>query len=293
MHLAIKHVTEYHYSEAAWDSFNELHLRPADDYRQTLLAFDLRVSPHSDVRNQRDYHGNVIQHFHLSNRHTALRVEARSRVVTYPIPMPCPVSAEVLPGLRHRFFSYLAPSERVPLDRDWFTIFGALRLSSQGELVAFLLELTLYLKQRFHYDANSTNVNTPLAEFANHGHGVCQDFAHAMLALCRMADIPARYISGYIHSNPYGQETMIGAEASHAWVEVFLPGNGWVGFDPTNGCMVNEAHVKVADGRDYSDIAPIKGLHRGGGSSKLYVEVAVRSSNETRYVNNDSNDNNA
>ncbi len=97
-----------------------------------------------------------------------------------------------------------------------------------------------------------------------------------MLGLLRLAEVPARYVSGYVHAAPWGDERMIGAEGSHAWVEVFLPGSGWVGYDPTNGCMVTEAHVKIAVGRDYDDVPPVRGLRRGGGDGDLSVEVAVR-----------------
>jgi transglutaminase-like putative cysteine protease len=276
MYLTTHHTTTYTYSKPAWDSFNALWLRPADDYRQTLLSFDVIVEPNAVLRSQLDFRGNTNHHFHVPEKHNKLVIEANSTVVTYSIPYPQAVFSGVLPSLRHRFFNYLAPTERVPLNVDWFEVFGALRLKSQDNLVIFLMELTQYLQTRFTYDPSSTNVETPLATFADIGAGVCQDFTHAMLALCRIANIPVRYVSGYIHSNPQGDETLIGAEGSHAWLEAFLPGSGWVGFDPTNGCLVTEAHIKVACGRDYSDVPPIRGLHRGGGDSDLTVDVQVR-----------------
>ena len=276
MYLNVRHTTTYSYARPAWDSFNEVWLRPADDYRQTLLAFELQISPKATVRERRDQFGNLIYHFHLPGDHTELEIEATSAVVTYPVPVPLEVSADVLPDLRHRFFEYLAPTLRVPLNENWHRAFGALPLTSGAGLVGYLTAMNTYLHGRFRYAPSATDVNTPLTEFAQHSSGVCQDFAHAMLALCRASGIPARYVSGYIHSSPRGDETLIGAEASHAWVEAFLPGNGWVGFDPTNGCLVTEAHVKIGYGRDYDDLPPVRGLRRGGSGGKLEVVVEVR-----------------
>lgn len=281
MRLAITHATEYQYDEPASDSFNELRLRPADDYRQTMLSFELVIEPRPPLRSHVDYYGNVTHHFHLPGRHERLSVTSRSVVVTYPIPQPHPVPASVLSDLRHRFFEYLAPTTRVPLDHDWFEVFGALYLTPEAELTSYLLELTTYLHARFAYRPEATHVDTPLAEFAQHTSGVCQDYTHAMLALCRSAGIPTRYVSGYVHPHPQGDEPLLGSEGSHAWLEAFLPGNGWVGYDPTNGCRVSEAHVKVAVGRDYDDVAPLRGLRRGGGVSSMNVDVSVRSAEAT------------
>ena len=116
MYLNVRHTTTYSYARPAWDSFNEVWLRPADDYRQTLLAFELQISPKATVRERRDQFGNLIYHFHLPGDHTELMIEATSAVVTYPVPVPLEVSADVLPDLRHRFFEYLAPTLRVPLN---------------------------------------------------------------------------------------------------------------------------------------------------------------------------------
>lgn len=276
MHLAVQHTTTYRYARPAWDSYNELWLHPADDYRQTLLGFELSVTPKVTLRNRHDAFGNLIHHFHLPSDHSELVVVARSSVVTYPTPTPLEVAADTLPELRHRFFQYLAPTPRVPLNENWHRVFGALPLHSSDGLVAHVTALNTYLHGKFIYSPSATDVNTPLTEFAEHNSGVCQDFAHAMLALCRAAGIPARYVSGYIHSNPRGDEHLIGSEASHAWIEAFLPGNGWIGFDPTNGCPVTEAHVKIGVGRDYDDLPPVRGLRRGGGGASLEVTVRVR-----------------
>ncbi len=274
--LRIVHTTTYTYSTPASDSFNEVRLRPADDYRQTLFTFDLNVTPEVSLRSRHDVFGNVVHTFHLPAAHERLEVSATSSVVTYPIPEPIAVGARSMLGLRGRFFQYLAPSRRVPLDRDWLAIFGALPLRETEDVTAYATSLTRYLFGRFDYRIDATHVDTPLVEFAETGDGVCQDYAHAMLAICRSVGIPARYVSGYVHANPSEDRPLQGSEGSHAWVELFLPGSGWVGFDPTNGCLVTEAHVKIGVGRDYDDVPPVSGLRRGGGTSKLFVDVRVR-----------------
>jgi transglutaminase-like putative cysteine protease len=281
MLLTIEHLTEYRYPEPAFDSFNELHLQPADDYRQTSVSFDLELDPPTPLRSHLDYFGNATHHFHLANTHTVLRVRSVAKVSTYMIPLPQPTYAAVLPELRHRFFEYLAPTKRVPLNQDWLEAFGIRPLLPDDEIVSYLEYLTKHLKETLMYQPSATNVNTTLTDFAKTRMGVCQDYAHAMLAICRAEGIPARYVSGYVHSNPTGDETMIGGEGSHAWIETFLPGSGWVGYDPTNGCLINEAHVKIGVGRDYDDVPPFRGLRRGGGRETLNVSVKVRHGRET------------
>ena len=276
MLLRISHVTRYGYEEPAWDSFNQLCLRPNDDYRQTLHAFSLKVDPVVELRSNRDMTGNLIHQFHVPQPHVALSIAATSTVETYPVPDAVEVPANVLPGLRHRLFEFLAPTVRVPLDRDWSRLLGTTRLDPSAGLVQYVFDLNRYLRDRFRYAPNATQVDTSLPDFVAAGAGVCQDYAHAMLALCRMAGIPARYVSGYVHPHPHSRETLLGSEGSHAWVEVFLPGNGWVGYDPTNGIPVGEAHVKMGVGRDYDDVPPVRGLRRGGGEGTLDVTVRVR-----------------
>jgi transglutaminase-like putative cysteine protease len=276
VHLKISHITRYRYDTPAWDSFNELRLRPADDYRQTLHAFELTVRPRAELRSHRDRHNTLVHQFHLPRAHETLVIAGTAWVETYPVPFPLEVSASALPGLRQRFFEFLAPCDRVPLDRDWHEMIGAPRLTPDLGALAHLEALNRAVHQRFRYVPASTSVDTTLAEFVANSEGVCQDYAHALLALCRADGVPARYVSGYVHPNPFNESRLLGSEGSHAWVEVFLPGNGWVGFDPTNGCRVGEAHVKIGVGRDYSEVAPVSGWRRGGGLGVLEVDVAVR-----------------
>jgi transglutaminase-like putative cysteine protease len=184
-----------------------------------------------------------------------------------------PVAAESLVELRPRFFDFLAPTHRVPLDRDWAATMQAPPLPPDGDVVDYLGRVTRHLHGFFTYRQDVTEIDTPIADFIEAGVGVCQDYTHAMLALCRMLGIPSRYVSGYLETAP-GRN--LGSDASHAWVEAYLPGSGWVGFDPTNGTTAGQNYVKVGHGRDYDDVPPVKGLRRGGGTESLRVAVSVQ-----------------
>ena len=270
--LAVAHLTEYRYPEPAWDSFNEVRLFPTDDQCQSLLSFALELSPDATVGSHLDYFGSRVHQFHIPEAHRRLSIEARSRVVIYPRPAPSPVGMDSLAELRPRFFEFLAPTRRVPLDRNWAAAMRVPALRRGGDLVEHLAGLTRHLQGFFTYRQAVTEIDTPIADFVAERAGVCQDYTHAMLAVTRMLGLPGRYVSGYLETSP---GRALGSDASHAWVEAYLPGSGWVGFDPTNGIVVGQSYVKVAHGRDYDDVPPVKGLRRGGGTERLRVAVSV------------------
>ena len=224
------------------------------------------------MRSHVDYYGSRVHQFHIAEAHRRLGIEARSSVVTYPRPAPISVAMDSLPELRPRFFEFLAPTRRVPLDRDWAAAMRVPALPGGGDLVEYLSGLTNHLHGFFTYRQAVTEIDTPIADFVAASAGVCQDYTHAMLALTRMLGIPARYVSGYLETSP---GRTLGSDASHAWVEAYLPGSGWVGFDPTNGVLVGQTYLKVGHGRDYDDLPPVKGLRRGGGTERLRVAVSV------------------
>ena len=190
MYLDIRHTTHYGYARPAWDSFNEVWLHPADDYRQTLLAFELEITPKATVRSRRDQFDNLIHHFHLPADHTELVITATSLVVTYPVPAPLEVPASVLPDLRHRFFQYLAPTPRVPLNENWHRVFGALPLQPDGGLVAYLSAMNTYLHGRFRYAPSATDVNTPLTESSGRRGGTHNSLTRIVLK-------PSHFAGGY------------------------------------------------------------------------------------------------
>ncbi|MER3442881.1 MAG: transglutaminase family protein [Armatimonadota bacterium] len=268
MRLRVRHTTEYRYLEEVQDSFNELWMTPVDDHRQCLLEHRLFVEPFTAVRGRQDYFHNRVHDFRVAVPHKSLRVEVFARVLTFPSSTPLPVPVGQLEPLRERFFEFLAPTARVPLHLDWGQMLGFRKPHAAESLHGYLLEAARHLFRSFTYDTGATRVDTPLRRFVEGRRGVCQDYAQAMLALCRSHGIPARYVSGYL-------ATGVGAEGSHAWVEAFVPGSGWVGYDPTNGSAVTEQYVKTAHGRDYDDCPPLKGLRRGGGGEELRVFVNV------------------
>ncbi len=268
MLLSVYHLTEYYYPDEARDSFNEIWLYPVDDHRQGLLEFRLNLLPESMPRSRQDYFGNRVHDFHVLKPHKSLQVEMQAKVVTFSTPWPNPTRIEILRDLTGRFFEYLAPTPRIPLHHNWLELLSVRRPDPKEDLHMYLLELTAHLYHSFAYNTQATQVDTPLIRFVEGRAGVCQDYAQAMLAVLRSVGIPARYVSGYL-------STGVGSEGSHAWIEAFLPGSGWLGYDPTNNSIVTEGYVKKAHGRDYDDCPPLKGLRRGGGKERLKVVVRV------------------
>ncbi len=268
MRLSVHHLTEYTYPEEARDSFNELWLCPVDDHRQGLLDFRLHILPEAIPRSRLDYFQNRVYDVHITKPHRRLRVEMRATVVTFPTPRPPAVAVQALRPLAARFFEFLAPTPRVPLHPNWLELLKLRPPEAREDLHGYLLEVTTHLHRLFRYDPKATQLDTPLLQFVQGRAGVCQDYAQAMLAALRSVGIPARYVSGYL-------ATGVGAEGSHAWVEAFLPGAGWCGYDPTNNTPITEQYIKKAHGRDYDDCPPLKGIRRGGGQEKLEVQVQV------------------
>ncbi len=272
MRTQIRHLTEYNYPQVAWDSFNQLRLQPADDEFQSLLSFRLELEPDVPFTQNKDYFGTTVNHFHIREEHLRLRIETNSLVVKHPKPFPESAPASSLEAHKVEQIEFLSNSKRIALGTDWAAVLEYPKLQAQHDLLEYLMGLNAHLKKRFTYQTGVTSVQTSLEEFVEHGKGVCQDFVHAMLAVCRSQGIPARYVSGYV----YGGTDFLGADATHAWLEVLIPGAGWIGFDPTNNILETENHIKIGFGRDYDDIPPLHGLRRGGGLEQLGVEVTIQ-----------------
>ena len=268
----IRHVTQYHYPESAADSFNEVRLQPAQTQYQSLLGFQLYLAPDAPATSHTDYFGTVVHSFHIRKAHRNLRVETAAVVVTHPRPFPNPVPASNLTAHRDELYEFLQPSKYAPRG-DWTVQLEYPVLREDTELLKYLNGLNVHIKTRFTYESGVTEIGTPLEEFLQQRSGVCQDYAHLMIAACREQGIPARYVSGYV----YAGSDFLGAGATHAWVDCFVPGSGWVGFDPTNGVMQTENHIVIGAGRDYGDVPPLRGSRRGGGQEQLEVTVSVRS----------------
>jgi transglutaminase-like putative cysteine protease len=289
--LEVRHETVYTYGAPVELAHHIAFLRPRDDGPQRLLDFALEVDPPpARLAHETDAFGNTRTLFSLHAPHGALRVTATSRVrLASPVaPEPGPDA----PAAREhwRYLAGRAPdsaaghvfaSPLVPLAdelRDW-----ALPSFPPGRPLADgATELMQRLHDGFEYDPESTHVGTPLLEAFRQRRGVCQDFAHVMIGALRSLGLAARYVSGYLLTEPPpGQPRLQGADASHAWVAVALPREDgaepdWLELDPTNACVAGASHVRVAFGRDYGDVTPLRGVIRGGGAHRLAVAVETR-----------------
>jgi transglutaminase-like putative cysteine protease len=275
--LSISHLTRYLYDGPVRDSFNEARLQPVTDDLQQCREFRFRIAPESPVRDYPDFYANCVHYFDVHAPHESLEVEAISLVVTQPenrgpVPAAGPESLKD-PPVKDHHFDFLHSSEFVTLGADvWREAVDALP-DGLRDVWTGAVAIGEHIHRNYKYTPLSTNVNTRAAEVIRKKQGVCQDFAHLMLGLCRTHGIPARYVSGYF----LNQHKLPGEiEASHAWVEVFIPGYGWKGYDPTHRRETDTRYVKLAVGRDYADIRPVGGTFRGKGTREMVVEVAVQ-----------------
>jgi transglutaminase-like putative cysteine protease len=279
------HVTEFHYDGVVSDSYNVVRLRPRDDGSQTCLSFKLQTTPASRASSYVDHWGNWIHSFNVLAEHRALRIEARSVVHVDPPLVPDPtISLSVVDAMRDELddeFDLLTPTGYVPHPPELQPLVDQAERDSAGSLYGFALATTALVHDRFRYEKGATQVHSTILDALGTGAGVCQDFAHIMLAIVRMRGIPGRYVSGYLvpasatGDEPSAQD-VIGGQASHAWMEMLLPGFGWVGLDPTMGLPVGPRHVRVAYGRDYGDAAPVRGVYKGHAGQQLFVDVGLR-----------------
>jgi transglutaminase-like putative cysteine protease len=284
MRFHITHRTQYDYRTPASDSFAELRVWPRDTNTQKILSRQLVIEPHAPVDHYIDYFGNHVEFFSLPFRHHSLAVEASAEVETQPGPdvsEPLEVTVgearQIFNSQMFRLFDFLQPTEAVPLG-EVLRPLARKFFGPADTLGESLRDLNSWIHQHFAYQPGTTDVSTPLAQVVKHRRGVCQDFAHLMLSFVREAGLPARYVSGYIEAfDPEKTDpALVGAAASHAWVEVFLPGGWWWGLDPTNDQVAGERHVVVAVGRDYHDVAPLRGTYKGAYDQELQVMVSVK-----------------
>jgi len=281
MLLQVIHRTTFVYAGSVRDNFNEVRLRPVDDDRQTCRRFQLRIEPAvTDLREYSDYYGNRVNYFDLAAAHEQLVIEAESEVETKTSDPTAEIPLISTPDhggpTEHTelFAEYLGESHYVPLSVDLqHETSEAFLAKPRSDMWTDARYLGHHVFKTFKYQPNTTGVNTRASDALALRTGVCQDYAHVMLALCRITGIPARYTSGYFFND---QSRPGEIEASHAWVEIMLPGRGWIGYDPTHDRVADERYVKIAAGRDYGDIRPISGTYRGVGTRELRVEVFVR-----------------
>ena len=285
MFYSIKHLTKFHYASPVSESVMEARMHPRSEGNQRCLTFHLAVSPRCRVFAYRDHVGNNIHHFDIPGQHSYLVIVAESLLDIQPTAdIPNSLSADAWAEADSMvqmgdFWEMLLPSEfakPTPLLLDLANQLGVCR---RNDPLSLLRELNQKLYDWFEYVPKSTKVDSPIDEAIKSRQGVCQDFAHIMIALVRSLRIPCRYVSGYLYRRAQDHDRSV-VDATHAWVEAFLPPLGWVGFDPTNCLLTGDRHIRTAIGRDYADVPPTRGIFRGHTASDLSVAVRVTASTE-------------
>jgi transglutaminase-like putative cysteine protease len=281
--LEIRHVTQYHYAAPVRESLMEVWMQPQKGARQRLVSFDLEIDPGAQLFSYADTFGNAVYHFDVPHPHDRLTIVARSAVETQAeAPLPDALDMGEWDRLRSDFvlgdqFDFLREhgfAVQTELLRAFAAEHEIERLRQRDPLSA-VTTLSKIIYESFAYETGVTEADSPIDEALRERRGVCQDFSHIMIALCRAWGIPARYVSGYLFTDREGGDRS-DPDATHAWVEVFLPSLRWIGLDPTNNVMAGERHVAAAVGRDYSDVPPSRGVYKGDAESQLAVGVSVR-----------------
>jgi len=277
MKLDVTHRTTFHYSGPVRDSENTLHLEPRDFRTQRTLRTLIRVVPATRLTRFTDLFQNIAHRFELPQAHDRLVVESRMRVENTTVEIPEEARRVKYPeAFRHwnseETWQFLQESRHVSKHPDiWKAAIE--RIEDNPCIHDQALAIMDWIHREFTYAPGVTDVDTHLEEAFALRRGVCQDYAHVMIGMCRSIGIPARYVSGYLYNGP--RDHLIGTQASHAWVEIHLPHAGWVGYDPTNNTLADERFVKVAVGRDYQDVSPIQGGYVGAARCRLDVLVRV------------------
>jgi transglutaminase-like putative cysteine protease len=285
----VLHTTRYRYASAVSLCQNEVRLAPRDLPGQRCLYCHLDIVPEpADLRTRYDSYGNRVDYFAVERRHQELEISASSEVEVLPTSPELDFSGAVAWNqVRERVRAGNEPALLEARDALYASPqVPQLRSATRYALVSFtrgrpLMEALRHLMARIHaefaYEPGFTNVATPLEAVFRHRRGVCQDFAHLAIACLRAIGLPARYISGYLETEaPPGQDKLVGVDATHAWCSVYLPGGTWVDFDPTNNQLPGERYITLAMGRDYGDVAPVKGIVLSSGEHELDVSVDVR-----------------
>ncbi|MBX3733910.1 MAG: transglutaminase family protein [Verrucomicrobiae bacterium] len=271
MRYQVRHRTHYEYATPVRESYNEVRLKPVSNEHQTVDAFLLKVLPACPLNHYEDFYRNWIHHFEIPQPHSTLTIEAATRVTTWRHAIaldmaPAPMDRLEECGRMERCFDYLLPTRYVDLDPATWRL--ALDVTAGvTDIWQASIALMRHVYGGFTYTPQSTTVHTRMSEVMSLRRGVCQDFAHVLIGLCRSIKIPALYVSGYLATER--------ASATHAWVEVFVPGHGWQPLDPTHGVAADETYIKIAVGRDYADVTPVRGHYKGTQDRRMSVEVAI------------------
>jgi transglutaminase-like putative cysteine protease len=278
---SIRHSTTFRYEPAVRESVMEVRMQPRSEASQRCLSFTLDVTPATNITQYRDSIGNTVHHFDIAGSHTEVKVIAQSTVQVEAAPPPRLSEAGDWADLdamtdADDYWEMMLPSQFARSSEALEKLAKELKVERRGGPLEVLTELNEGIYNAFAYVPNSTKVDSPIEDALLSREGVCQDFAHIMIALARSHRIPSRYVSGYLfHREQNGHQDRSLEGASHAWVEAFVPRLGWTAFDPTNNLIGGDRHIRVAIGRDYADVPPTRGVHKGEARSELSVAVTV------------------
>jgi len=282
---SIRHLTRFRYSQPISEGIMETRMHPRSDTNQHCLTFSLSVSPRCRAFTYRDHLGNNVHHFDIPGEHSQLVIIAESVVEQQPLPdVPAFLAPDAWKALDELvrsgdYWEMLLPSTYTVETPALTQLAIKLDVKRRDDPLMLVHELNTRLYDYFEYVPRATRVDSPIEEAITSGKGVCQDFAHTMIALLRHIGIPARYVSGYLYRGREDHDRSL-PDATHAWVDVLLPQLGWVGFDPTNNLVSHHRHIRTAVGRDYADVPPTHGMYRGKTESELYVAVHVEAADE-------------
>lgn len=273
MRLRICHTTRFQYDAPAYQSHNEIRMRPLDSTGQSCAEFALEITPPGNTLEFRDYYNNHVSAVSIYEPHDSLTIVARSVVERFSEPAP-PANTmsfeQFLGDDRQRTLGehdFLSASRYVLFSDRMKKFFWMAHPRADEDVADYVDRVVAFVRDQFWYQPGVTKVHSTVDEILTVGAGVCQDFAHLTIATLRLAGVPARYVSGYLGPPSDSLDAVPGEpQASHAWLEAQLPYQGWVGFDPTHGCRADLRHIRVAVGRDYSDVTPLRGIYRSFGS---------------------------
>jgi|HubBroStandDraft_6_1064221.scaffolds.fasta_scaffold702414_1 transglutaminase-like putative cysteine protease len=281
MLVRISHRTQFVYDQPARDSHNELRLQPLEGAGQRCLSFELIIDQPAAVLSYRDFFGNHAHSVSVSAPHRELTIVAQS-LVERPETMLEASADKLHPEVMFRNFlaedeahikdycEFLNPSRYVPFSKRLQNLFWMARPGDTEDVAIYVARIVAWVRDQFDYQKARTNVYSSLDDILRTGSGVCQDFAHLTIGLLRLAGVPARYVSGYLAPTvSAARNASLGEQASHAWLEAWLPQEGWTGFDPTNRYRTDERHVRVAVGRDYADVPPLMGMYRSNATNQV------------------------
>ncbi len=287
MKYKVTHTTKYAYSAAVPVCHNLVHLNPRSLPHQFCEKFRLLVHPDPfEISDRDDYFGNSVSYFSIDQAHLGLSVTATSHVTVTSKPevLACetPAWENVVRQLQTDHATQVLDAYQFVFDSPSIKRFQALvdyikpSFPSERPILEGVIDLTARIHEDFKYDPRATTVHTPIEEVFEQRHGVCQDFAHLQIGCLRSIGLAARYVSGYLRTEPpHGKPRLVGADASHAWLSAYCGEAGWIDVDPTNNILASTDHITVAWGREYNDVCPIKGTIVGGGDHRMSVSVDV------------------